>query len=110
MGSLGEMIKIDFDVSPYRQVVFVPNSGVIVAQEIFTASDISKHISTAGTEENGKSNMKYVMIWGLTVGTVDGENIEISEKAKDETMLSFGCAKKASRPRVLALNDGGLRE
>jgi len=91
IGNIGQVIKNDPDVSPYMQVAFVPNYSVTVAQTILPASDISEHISTAGTEASGTSNMKFVMNGGLIIGTMDGANIEIREEGGPETMFIFGC-------------------
>jgi len=91
VGNISKVINGDPDVSPYLKVGFVPNYSVTVAQYICPASDISEHISTAGTEASGTSNMKFVMNGGLIIGTMDGANIEIREEGGDDTMFIFGC-------------------
>merc|ERR1712151_1109975 len=80
-----KLINNDPDVSPYLKVAFVPNYSVTVAQYVTPASDISEHISTAGTEASGTSNMKFVMNGGLIIGTMDGANIEIREEGGADT-------------------------
>merc|ERR550537_630213 len=91
INNIGEVIKNDPDVSPYLKVCFVPNYSVTVAQMVVPASELSQHISTAGTEASGTSNMKFVMNGGLIIGTMDGANIEIREEGGDDTMFIFGC-------------------
>merc|ERR1719327_15032 len=91
VGNIGEVVNNDPDVSPYLKVAFVPNYSVSAAQNIVPASDISEHISTAGTEASGTSNMKFVMNGGLIIGTMDGANIEIREEGGADTMFIFGC-------------------
>jgi len=91
ISNIGQVVNNDPDVSPYLKVAFVPNYSVTVAQYICPASDISEHISTAGTEASGTSNMKFVMNGGLIIGTMDGANIEIREEGGPETMFIFGC-------------------
>merc|ERR1712190_52083 len=91
INNISQVVNNDPVVSPYLKVAFVPNYSVTVAEHIVPASDISEHISTAGTEASGTSNMKFVMNGGLIIGTMDGANIEIREEGGDDTMFIFGC-------------------
>ncbi len=103
INGIADVVNADPDMDGRLRVIFLPDYNVKLGEQVYSATDLSEQISTAGKEASGTGNMKFAMNGALTIGTLDGANIEIRDKVGADNFFLFGKTEK----EIMELSENG---